>query len=410
MPSYSCSCLPVTFGLVAVTVAILIGYVIQLSAIPSDIHIQIDTSGTASKSTLLLGKTIATLTPEQIRDYHRDGVVFVPNLLSEEEAAQLKDAANYASSRLFDVFGLFGRSLYKTVMFDLWRTSSEIASLSLQALPQVAAQLMTSSGPDLDLDNNNNNDDDDDDGDDEKKTATTTATRQRPNTASIRLLRDAFFAYQPPGEACGWHVDDAGFWPAVQDTSGPTFWIALDPLSVEEGGGLTVLNRTLFQQTEPFDVTEESCRQAIATNTCNMTEISPSCHAKMEAAKIQMDMRPGDAIIWDRFTFHRGVAGTDLLPNDVIKQRYSVRYIPKESRTFGLVHSSVEQLAPFDSPYYPQVWPKLLDSEMEALERGLDSDITLISAISFQSKRMMKTAMDTLFPRRATKEDSVTPQ
>ncbi|KAG7360212.1 phytanoyl-CoA dioxygenase family protein [Nitzschia inconspicua] len=403
MPSYSCSCLPITFGLVAVTVAILIGYVIQLSAIPSDIHIQIDTSGTASKSTLLLGKTTATLTPEQIRDYHRDGVVFVPNLLSEEEAAQLKDAANYASSRLFDVFGFFGKSLYKTVMFDLWRTSSEIASLSLQALPQVAAQLMTSSETDLDLDKN------DDDGDDEKP-AITTATRPRPNTASIRLLRDAFFAYQPPGEACGWHVDDAGFWPAVQDTSGPTFWIALDPLSVEEGGGLTVLNRTLFQQTEPLDVTEESCRQAIAAATCDMVEKSPLCHAKMEAAKIQMDMRPGDAIIWDRYTFHRGVAGTDLLPDDVIKQRYSVRYMPKESRAFGAVHASVEQLAPFNSPYYPQVWPKLLDSEMEALEHGLDSDITLMSAISFQSKRMMKAAMETLFPRRAIKGDSVTPQ
>lgn len=388
MPSSS-SCLQVTCGVLAVTIAILAGVVVHLSAIPSDIRIQLvlDNNNTSSRNSVQLGKSTATLTSQQIEDYHRDGVIFVRGLLSEEEATTLKQSANVASSRLLDVFGLFGNPHYKTVMFDLWRTSSDIASLSLQALPRVATQLMTTTKTTSSIS---------DDDHDHDETAAFTTTR--PNTASIRLLRDAFFAYQPPGEACGWHIDDAGFWPAVEDTTGPTFWIALDPLLVEEGGGLAVLNRTLFHETEPLDVTEDKCRKAIAGATCSMPEKSPQCHAKMEATKLQIDMRPGDAIVWDRFTFHRGVGGTDLMPEKAVKQRYSVRYMPKESRAFGAVHPSVEPMAEFNSPYYPQVWPKLLDSELKALEHGLDSDITLMSALTFVSKRWAKKAISAVFP------------
>jgi Phytanoyl-CoA dioxygenase (PhyH) len=380
----SSSCLQVVCGVLALTVAILTGALIHLSAIPSDIHIHLDPNQEIGQSDLLLGKSTATLTSQQIDEYHRDGAVFVRGLLSEEETTQLKESAIYTTSRLLDVFGLFGKSRYKTVMFDLWRTSPDIAFLSLRALPKVAAQLMTL------RDRNAENID--------EHTTQGDSPLLQPSE-SIRLLRDAFFAYQPPGEGCGWHVDDAAFWPAVEDTTGPTFWIALDPLLVQEGGGLAVLNRTLFRQTEPLELTEDICRQTIAGATCDMPEKSPECHAKMEATKMQFDMRPGDAIIWDRFTFHRGVAGTDLLSVDDIKQRYSVRYMPKSSKAFGAVHSSVEQLGEFDSAYYPQVWPNLLESEMKALEHGLDSDITLVSAVSFLLKRVARRFTNSLFSR-----------
>jgi hypothetical protein len=374
-------------GLLVVTVAILTGILFHLSAIPSNIHIQLDPNKEIDQSDLLLGKTTATLTSQQIEEYHRDGFVFVKGLLSEQETAHLKDSAVDTSSRRLDLFGLFVKSRYKTVMFDLWRTSAEIAYLSLRALPKVAAQLMTSTDKNTDS------------MDAEFTRNTEIMVSSETPTKSIRLLRDAFFAYQPPGEACGWHVDDAGFWPAVEDTTGPTFWIALDPLLVSEGGGLAVLNRTLFRQTEPMDLTEDVCRQVIAGATCDMPDKSPECHAKMEANKMQFDMRPGDAIIWNRFTFHRGVAGTDLLSPDDIKQRYSVRYMPGGSKAFGAVHSSVEQLTEFDSPYYPQVWPNLVESEMRALEHGLDSDITLVSVFSFALKRMARRLMDSFFEK-----------
>ncbi|KAL3898087.1 MAG: hypothetical protein SGARI_006762, partial [Bacillariaceae sp.] len=192
-------------------------------------------------------------------------------------------------------------------MFDLWRTSPEIATVSLQGLPKVAAQILYNSD------------------DDSKRSSST-----------IRVLRDAFFAYAPPGESCGWHVDDAAFFPVDPDHVGPTFWIALDPLNIEEGGGLAVLNRTLFAETPPLDLSEEDCRAAIAGATCEMPEKSPQCQAKMETSKMEFDMRPGDAIVWDRYTFHRGVGGTDKLPEDAVKQRYSVRYIPEGSKAVGV--------------------------------------------------------------------------
>jgi hypothetical protein len=52
----------------------------------------------------------------------------------------------------------------------------------------------------------------------------------------------------------------------------------------------------------------------------------------------------------------------------------------------GVVHASVEQNEEFDSPYYPQVWPSLVPSELKALENGLDADITLMGAITFMTK------------------------
>jgi hypothetical protein len=377
------SCLQVTLGLLVLIIAILAGVMFHLSAIPPDVHIQIDPTSTSLF--LLLGKSAAskTLTSQQLEEYHRDGVVFIKSLLSEEEALELKQSAEYASSRLFDVFGLFGNSRYKKVMFDLWRTSPEISSLSLQALPQVASQLMMTT------------------------TKSTKAEEVDDHTPlkSIRLLRDAYFAYSPPGEACGWHVDDAGFWPAQEDTTGPTFWITLDPLRVNEGGGLAVLNRTLFHETEPLEVTEETCRQAIAGATCEMPEKSPLCHAKMEATKMEFDMQPGDAILWDRWTFHRGVGGTELLAKDAVKQRYSVRYMPQGSKAFGAVHSSIGQGDLFESPYYPQVWPNLLESEMKALEHGLDSDVSLVAALQFMSKRMAKKFKLWVFPEKQEATD-----
>ncbi|KAL3894100.1 MAG: hypothetical protein SGARI_007846 [Bacillariaceae sp.] len=190
------------------------------------------------------------------------------------------------------------------------------------------------------------------------------------------------------------------FFPVQQDTVGPTFWIALDALKVEEGGGLAVLNRTLFHETEPMDVTEDVCRQAIAGATCDMPEKSPECHAKMEACKMEMDMQPGDAIVWDRYTFHRGVGGTDKLAEDAVKQRYSVRFIPEGSKAMGAVHASVAQNEEFDSPYYPQVWPEVLPLEMEALKKGLDSDITLKGALSFMAKRSLQKLKTAVFPEK----------
>jgi hypothetical protein len=101
-------------------------------------------------------------------------------------------------------------------------------------------------------------------------------------------------------------------------------------------------------------------------------------------------MEPGDAIVWDRWAFHRSVpfkpttatnTNTDTTDSDSdsvsdstaadsasdsatasagLKLRYSIRYIPSTARAAaaGLytgLHESVAVGQPFISPHHPQV-------------------------------------------------------
>lgn len=340
-------------------IAVIAGIVIHVSQIPKDIVIALDQSTESSFQP-------QPLTPEQIATYEREGVVFVPSLLSESESIRLRDAGEYAMSRVFSVSKLFGTSLYAGLGFDVWRTSPEVASLALQSLPKVAAQILSYS-------------------------------RNEHEEVEFRLLRDALFQYKPGAAGCGWHVDDMGFWPTEEDSDGPTIWIALDQIKVAEGGGLAILNRTSFLEREPFNVTELHCRQTIRTGgTCNMKSLSPECYAKMEESKLEWDMKPGDAIIWNRWTFHRGVAAVSEVVSDAnsLKRRYSIRYMPYGSKAGPIVHASVRPGSSFDSPYYPQVWPQLKESEVQALKHGLEADVTLTklfsSMLPFTIKMMMR--------------------
>ena len=125
-----------------------------------------------------------------------------------------------------------------------------------------------------------------------------------------------------------------------------------------------------------------------------MKSLSPECHAKMEESKLEWDMKPGDAIIWDRWTFHRGVAAVIEDDTNFLKRRYSIRYMPYGSKAGPFVHTSVRPGSYFDSPYYPQVWPRLKESEVKAFTHGLEADVTLSrvfsSMLPFTIKMMMK--------------------
>jgi len=352
------TCLFYTGTTLVAIAAVLTGVVLRLSSIPNDIVIRLDDT---TESTF----TPKQLTQSQIQTFEKEGVVFAPSLLSEEEAIRLRDAGEYAKERVFSIPKLFGTSWYSDLAFDLWRTSPDVASLAMQALPKVAAPTLSYS------------------------------KNPQTNNVEFRLLRDAMFQYSKGGAGCGWHVDDAGFWPTEEDRDGPTIWIALDEIKVSEGGGLAVLNRTKFEESmsSSSNVTLEACRQAIAKNTCSMAAASPECYAKMEDSKLEWDMKPGDAIIWNRFTFHRGVAAVnnDAEDNNFVKRRYSIRYMPHGSKAGPMVHPSVGPGKVFDgSPYYPQVWPQLNEMETKALERGLEADMVLSRIIPMAAKLLLK--------------------
>lgn len=346
------ACFVYTGAVFAALAAIFTGVVIQLSQIPSDIQIRLDERTESIFQPALL-------TPQQIETYEKEGVVFVPGLLTQDESTKLVVSGEYAMSRVFQFSKLFGTRLYSGLGFDLWRTSPEVASFALQSLPKVVAPILSYS-------------------------------KNPQNEVEFRLLKDAMFQYKAGGEGCGWHVDDVGFWPTEESTDGPTIWIALDEIKVVEGGGLALVNRTLFDQIS--NVTLEFCRQAIKEGTCNMAKLSPECYAKMEASKMEWDMKAGDAIIWNRWTFHRGVAAAvaDVDPDSFVKRRYSVRYTPYGSRAGPIIHPSVGAGNLFDSPFYPKVWPKLKADEMAAIEHGLEPDAKLSRMLPFAVKLILK--------------------
>ena len=328
-------------------VCVLLAVVVQHSLVPNGIEIGLQESDNRDGAF-----SPRELTDEEVARYEFDGYLLVRGLLSVEEALMLRKESELTVSRSFTIFDLFSSTAYGKLAFDLWRTNELIARLSLQALPRtVVAKIMgkpVSSSEVGDL------------------SSEITATVRK-----IRLLRDAFFQYSSDKTGCGWHVDDAGFWPAEHDTGGMTIWIALDEMRVSEGGGLAIVNVNAVSD----DFLKE-CREVLAKGTCAIEETHPECHKKFEQNKVQWDMNPGDAVLWDRWTFHRGVPAVD--PSSRLnKIRYSVRYIPQEAKAKGFVHYSVPEGSEFQSPYYPQVWPSLLAEEVKALEHGLENDASI---------------------------------
>jgi Phytanoyl-CoA dioxygenase (PhyH) len=295
---------------------------------------------------------IRRLSSVEVSDYQRDGTVLAKALLTREQVETVKNAIVLARDpNAF--FRFLIPSSYDLILFDMWRSTATIAVLALKSLPIVAADIMfPPSEP---------------------------QQQQQP----FRLLRDAYFRYAPGESGCGWHVDDGAFWPTHNDTSGVTIWIALDDMT--HGGGLLMANRTMVSAE-----TVQHCRAATYGRTCDMETLAPDCYATMERAKIQWQVQPGDAIVWDRWTYHRTdpivaakVEGPDSNASGssstkTTLSRYSIRYVPATATALGLLHWSVPPNGTFvGSPYYPQVWPTLLETETKALARGLDGDISV---------------------------------
>jgi hypothetical protein len=356
---------------VVVSVAILVGWIVRTGHQTFGVELPTTTTTTLVRS----------LTVDEKADYHRDGTVLARKLLTTDQTNKLRAAIQSAPSPSGTIFDLFSRRSFETIRFDLWRTDPTVATYALLGLPAIAASVFYN---------------------DDSAGASSSKKKKKQNgpkvvygtegdgddTPNLRLLRDAYFSYVPGGRGCGWHVDDEAFWPTLNDTSGVTIWIALDDIT-ENGGGLLVANRTKFVN-EP-DLLPH-CRALSRARTCDMETLAPECHEKLEQTAIRSwgNLKAGDAIIWDRWVFHRTVPMTndaaahddDGASSKLPLRRYSVRFIPDNAKAFGAIHTSVEQEGSFvGSPYYPQVWPYLLPAEVEALRQGqLDmTDVTLLN-------------------------------
>jgi len=292
------------------------------------------------------------ITEAEKQAFKQDGFILKKGLLQENELKDTIDAGDaYYKAKATRIQKAFSKS-YAKLGFDIWRINEIFAQVAMESVfPSIAAELMGFN------------------------------SRHKTNE-SVRILRDGFFGFKSENNSgCGFHVDDSMFWPATANSTGVTFWVALSPMRVSEGGGIRLVNQTL---SKPFF---SECKAVIQRNegkpaTCHMERLSPECHQKMMESSLCYNMEPGDVLIWDRWTFHRSepFRGTDAGTDDaeaMPKLRYTIRYVPGSALAGGLVHASQKQGQPFDGPYYPKVWPDFVKKEIDAIRDGLEPDLKI---------------------------------
>ena len=129
--------------------------------------------------------------------------------------------------------------------------------------------------------------------------------------------------------------------------------------------------------------------------TCKMESLAPDFHNILESMKVVYDMQPGDAILHDRWLYHRAdpfkivSTNTDTESSSTVSastttesgngflNRYSIRYMPDTARAYniGLVKSEFTEahfrdskystfdghpLSDFGTEYFPQVFPTVI--------------------------------------------------
>ena len=201
---------------------------------------------------------------------------------------------------------------------------------------------------------------------------------------NLRICRDIFLTKDDDEYACGWHVDDTGFWPSIASDPGVNAWIALDDMPYQwsrkklpkhlaadnerpprnhtavatfalslgshrapwrqEAYAVTGSTHTL--PPEGFLSAADMIRRRSGKGTCNIKTSAPHLYEKLEENKIVYDIKKGDVIFHDRWLFHRTVTVAEyenqlkselgeslkLERSDKIFRRYSIRYSPGSAR------------------------------------------------------------------------------
>lgn len=151
-----------------------------------------------------------------------------------------------------------------------------------------------------------------------------------------RVFKDAFLSFSPGLSGCGFHVDDPYFWPSPLQNlghQGINIWIALSEYKKEYGGGLAVVRNS--EKSKHFHRARKLIRgkNNNIPNTCKLSTLDPIANKEFEKNMVTFDMDPGDAIIHNRWCFHK----SDNFTKKGIQKfkqplmRYSIRYMPENS-------------------------------------------------------------------------------
>jgi Phytanoyl-CoA dioxygenase (PhyH) len=219
------------------------------------------------------------------------------------------------------------------------------------------------------------------------------AQQSKHNTNdNLRVLRDIFLAKDNGQFICGWHVDDMGFWPATQDSpTGINVWVAIDDMPPSDGGGFAVAVQShvaswrneahtatgsslYFPLPDGYNNASHMILNRTGGGTCNIQQVAPHLHQRMEETSRVYDIRRGDIIIHTRWLFHRTIPFKDSDDtNSRIYRRYSIRYGPGSSKIppgYGIEYSvlwnetnggkSADDVCRLDNgtPWYPIAWGK----------------------------------------------------
>lgn len=312
------------------------------------------------------------LTKRQISDFRRDGFIVVRGMLEGEilddavnAAHKIQKSQGWAQRMIHKLF-----PLYSNLSFQTHRKHKAFKKVAFDsAAPTIAAKLMG-----LDQEHKGG------------------------KSRTLRLLKEAIMGFSRGDLGCGWHVDDKTFWPCEDShkdsdnhgtilrgqprDAGINVWITLSPVTAEEGGGLAVApgSHNLSGKGRVGRIVQRA-RRAIASGgqqtTCALARLDPESHAYMEEIKCVYDLQPGDAIVHDRYLFHKPDAfkkGND--DEMVVKQRVSIRYMPSDATYFGnengldraVVHKNLQTGDPLwkAGEYFPQAWPSQLEDEAKA--------------------------------------------
>merc|ERR1719491_1851990 len=286
------------------------------------------------------------LTEDQLAEYTASGFVVVRGMFPPEQRDALVRAGEDYYHK-FNVLDYVFAAIFAKLGTQLWRAEQQFAEAALLgALPAISAQLLG-------------------------------------HPQSVRLLKDGFFGLRSNNNTgCGFHQDDRFFWPTTDGTTGVNFWVALSDISAAEGGGIRVVHQSALDPEiarECLEVirTTDEAPQKLTPTTCRMHELSPSCHDKLMEASVVHDLAPGDALVWDRRTFHR-TEPFRVVSEEEPKLRYTVRYVPEGTVAEGTLHPSVEQGQEFETSLHPRVWPSMLPHEKSEIEKGLGSDTPVL--------------------------------
>lgn len=271
-------------------------------------------------------KSISSSTPnvlseQDINKFQEDGVILVRQLISGHDLIAAQDIANEVSKNK-----LHFKKFYKAMKFQNWQSNISLANIAIHSnAAKIASELI----------NINRN--------------------SSQSLIPVRILKDAILSFAKHSTACGWHVDDKSFWPVQNDLTGINVWIALSPITVKQGGGLVVAKGSFKMKW-----TKDVIPIIHEYNTCALRKLNKEIHKKFETIKLQWDMQPGDAIIHDRWCFHRAenihFKNIDIDDNLVLN-RYSIRYMPENSKIVHLTDPDMAGKNGKELKMFPDLFP-----------------------------------------------------